>query len=420
MFRHYLPSIAAFVALVLAMVFVPVGSRLQAGESQILKSSIVSASSSSLCSDTTVGVSLLIEVETRTATEVDVTDGNDSRAITGKDAFGNWWHTSLKAPYDPPLLLTKVNIPCCFGLHRFFLNGAQVLEESWGGSLIRDYTSQPGGGILFDTYQNFTSDGAFMAFAPATYIKYTTEKSVVNKIVNPSDLNTIDAGSIKDLLGSQFNDSGSGSTKTTQKVKITFSGQGKIGVADVNSTTFKDLSNGSISIDSAKDDFNQHLFVCKDAQGNGICDADECATQGPPLCSDGKDNDLDGLIDFPSDKGCSSSDDGDETDPPPPPINRDITFVKQAKPQLIIQPLLQDNEILSFPPPCSTCTVTTTPDHTQFIGGTPLANDGFVIVAKSVDSRDNSISYTVVAVGNYEENNQLFTSDGREYIHLLR
>lgn len=37
----------------------------------------------------------------------------------------------------------------------------------------------------------------------------------------------------------------------------------------------------------------------------------------PPVCSDGLDNDNDGLIDFPSDKGCTSPDDGDETDPAP-------------------------------------------------------------------------------------------------------
>lgn len=37
----------------------------------------------------------------------------------------------------------------------------------------------------------------------------------------------------------------------------------------------------------------------------------------PPVCSDGLDNDGDGLIDFPADKGCSSANDGDETDPAP-------------------------------------------------------------------------------------------------------
>lgn len=37
----------------------------------------------------------------------------------------------------------------------------------------------------------------------------------------------------------------------------------------------------------------------------------------PPVCADGLDNDNDGLIDFPSDKGCESADDGDETDPLP-------------------------------------------------------------------------------------------------------
>lgn len=37
----------------------------------------------------------------------------------------------------------------------------------------------------------------------------------------------------------------------------------------------------------------------------------------PPVCSDGLDNDGDGLIDFPADKGCTAADDGDETDPAP-------------------------------------------------------------------------------------------------------
>lgn len=36
----------------------------------------------------------------------------------------------------------------------------------------------------------------------------------------------------------------------------------------------------------------------------------------PPACSDGADNDGDGLIDFPADPGCTSADDDDETDPP--------------------------------------------------------------------------------------------------------
>ncbi len=37
----------------------------------------------------------------------------------------------------------------------------------------------------------------------------------------------------------------------------------------------------------------------------------------PPVCSDGLDNDGDGLIDHPADQGCESAGDGDETDPPP-------------------------------------------------------------------------------------------------------
>jgi hypothetical protein len=37
-----------------------------------------------------------------------------------------------------------------------------------------------------------------------------------------------------------------------------------------------------------------------------------------PRCSDGADNDLDGLTDWPADPGCESAADDDESDPPPP------------------------------------------------------------------------------------------------------
>jgi acid phosphatase type 7 len=39
----------------------------------------------------------------------------------------------------------------------------------------------------------------------------------------------------------------------------------------------------------------------------------------PPACSDGIDNDSDGLTDHPADPGCTGPADTDETDPPPPP-----------------------------------------------------------------------------------------------------
>ena len=50
----------------------------------------------------------------------------------------------------------------------------------------------------------------------------------------------------------------------------------------------------------------------------------DAATQGSapsPACSDGIDNDGDGLVDHPNDPGCSSTTDDDETNAPPPPTN---------------------------------------------------------------------------------------------------
>jgi OOP family OmpA-OmpF porin len=69
------------------------------------------------------------------------------------------------------------------------------------------------------------------------------------------------------------------------------------------------------------------VSICSDGQdndGDGLVDfpndpgctaADDLDETDPPQCSDGKDNDGDGQIDFPADKGCSAADDNDETDP---------------------------------------------------------------------------------------------------------
>ncbi len=50
------------------------------------------------------------------------------------------------------------------------------------------------------------------------------------------------------------------------------------------------------------------------------------ASSPPPQCSDGIDNDGDGLVDFPADPGCSSTTDDDEFNPPPPPPNTPPTI----------------------------------------------------------------------------------------------
>ena len=66
-----------------------------------------------------------------------------------------------------------------------------------------------------------------------------------------------------------------------------------------------------------------------DNEGDGLVDypADPGCSDGsdtdeadpvPLACQDGLDNDGDGLVDYPGDPGCSDSTDDDETDPPPP------------------------------------------------------------------------------------------------------
>ena len=69
------------------------------------------------------------------------------------------------------------------------------------------------------------------------------------------------------------------------------------------------------------------VLICSDGldnDGDGLIDfpadpgctgTDDGDETDPPQCSDGKDNDGDGLVDFPADKGCTGADDNDEVDP---------------------------------------------------------------------------------------------------------
>jgi hypothetical protein len=55
-----------------------------------------------------------------------------------------------------------------------------------------------------------------------------------------------------------------------------------------------------------------------------VSDTDETDPPPAPVCSDGLDNDGDGLTDHPADPGCTSVSDTDETDPPPPPADENV------------------------------------------------------------------------------------------------
>ena len=58
-------------------------------------------------------------------------------------------------------------------------------------------------------------------------------------------------------------------------------------------------------------------FTSREATSNQPQLAVQTTSGGPPACSDGTDNDLDGFTDYPADPGCTSAADNDETNPPP-------------------------------------------------------------------------------------------------------
>jgi len=59
-------------------------------------------------------------------------------------------------------------------------------------------------------------------------------------------------------------------------------------------------------------------------------------------CSDGIDNDLDGNIDFPADKGCISFSDNSEEEPPIPPVPADVKIeIEELEPSEVGVPIFE-------------------------------------------------------------------------------
>jgi hypothetical protein len=91
---------------------------------------------------------------------------------------------------------------------------------------------------------------------------------------------------------------------------------------------------------------------------------DVCDNVPPPpaaQCSDGIDNDGDGLIDFPNDPGCINVDDNDEFNAPPPPVAQCSDSIDNDGDGLIDFPNdpgcanANDNDETNGPPPAAQC-----------------------------------------------------------------
>lgn len=159
---------------------------------------------------------------------------------------------------------------------------------------------------------------------------------------------------------------------------------------------------------------------CKDGldnDGDGAIDlADEgCSSledgdERNPICADGLDNDGDGFIDHPDDIGCDSRQDNDEQNPP---IDRNVTLNNSKKPQLIIQPPLEIDEVISLSS-CSGCTITAVPDPTQFVVGQEA-----VSIITIHNAAEGTYRYAILAISEQlVEVQELFTRQGRAYSNL--
>ncbi|MGE3279012.1 MAG: hypothetical protein AB7J40_04465 [Candidatus Altimarinota bacterium] len=400
MLRHYLPSIAALFALVLAMILVPVGGKFSQ-EDQRFKASTVSAQT---------------PPNTEVVFELKLFDPTEKKQ-------------SLPNPFDFPRkaeIKSIFSTYCCFsGSVKLFLDNVLVNEQQKTLHACSRCSNDS---------ENVTWD-----IPPGT---------IADRIEQPGAIFPGEVTFI-DILGERTDTVNvNNMAKVIDRVSnlASTTGAQKVAVSSSNPEVIVWLGRVDDYLKKETTVFTDNVYACSDLNLDGRCDFLSLAcndstdndgdgkTDFPndpgceslldndetdaPLCSDGVDNDNDGLIDFPSDPGCTSASDGDETDPPPPPINRNISLKKSAKPTIIFQPLLGEREVLSFQTTCATCTIQTSQDPQGLLGGTAAANNGFFLIASLVDSSNNSISYTIVAVGDYAQQTKLFTENAREYASM--
>lgn len=106
----------------------------------------------------------------------------------------------------------------------------------------------------------------------------------------------------------------SGSSSPGSLFRNTSPGQEDFHLAGASGSTIADNF-----VTPVTSDYNLSVDADGDPRSPGSRDAgiDERGTAALPACSDGVDNDGDGLIDFPQDKGCAEPSDSDEVDPQP-------------------------------------------------------------------------------------------------------
>jgi calcineurin-like phosphoesterase family protein len=125
-------------------------------------------------------------------------------------------------------------------------------------------------------------------------------------------------------------------------------------------------------------------------------DTDETDPLPPPApaCSDGLDNDSDGLIDHPADPGCASASDTDEIDPPPPPPAPACS-----------DGLDNDSDGLTDHPADLGCSSASDPDETDPLPGAVVASAGDIVC----DPASTSFSGSLPAVCQHRATADLLT-----------
>lgn len=179
---------------------------------------------------------------------------------------------------------------------------------------------------------------------------------------------------------------------------------------DKGCSSEKDIEEGDeAQCDNDRDDDSDGKIDLSDPGCSSKLDDNEAN----PQCSDGADNDHDGKVDM-ADRGCESEKDDDEKNPP---IEQRILLKKSATVKIIIREPLREDDLLKFTTDCADCTIELSQDPAQFIGGSAAAKENFIIIAKLI-ALDKSISTTILAVGDFQQQQQLFTKDEQPYLGL--
>lgn len=319
--------------------------------------------------DKTIAFSVVQTITEEFSGEKDVTNPNNGQLeVDLVELIRDDLQPGERAPDD--ILLTKLDI---------LQNNASNINLIRDGQTVQVIT-KPAGTFSVPLSGGIRADKIVIPPTNGFSVRYTRER--VSEATSPQSIIVSNSSGIRDL--SSVEDLPALNDQIPSDADVNYRIENLTGpaIAWFAPASFE----GTLPLNNLEtSNIQDRIFVCKDADGDEVCDQDQCP-------------------------GAAAADDS---------IVRDITVGHQPALQVLEETLLGTDEIISFNTSCDTCVLNYYKDPSQFKGGQTNSDDGFFIHVRSIDSADGSVSHSLVLFGPTETMDGLIQQNGKSRFSFI-